>query len=193
MAAQFSWDRDNGTLELYAVAPTSFEAILLGMALGSMFTTSLRAAFILILGSLLFGVTYTPEGVLPAAGIFLLTLAALYCLGMLLASVFLFYAREAWHLSSGLQEPVNFLSGLYFPVSALGSYVGAAASLIPLTLGLDAMRQVLLPGTPRFLDPRLEALLVALEIPIFLFLARQGLSFMEQRARRDGKLISKWS
>jgi ABC-2 type transport system permease protein len=193
MAAQFSWDRDNGTLELYAISPTSFEAILLGMALGAMFTTSMRAGAIILIGSLLFGVTYSVGGLLPAAGIFLLTLSALYCLGMLLASLFLYYSREAWHLSNALQEPVNFLSGLYFPVKALGAYVGGAASLIPLTLGLDAMRQLLLPNTPRFLPPEWEALAVAAQIPVFAFLAYTSLRYMEGRARSEGKLISKWS
>lgn len=193
MAAQFSWDRDNGTLELYAISPTTFESILLGMALGAMFTTSLRAGAIILAGSLLFGVTYQVGGLLPAVGIFLITLSALYCLGMLLASLFLRYSREAWHLSNALQEPVNFLSGLYFPVKALGAYVGGAASLVPLTLGLDAMRQVLLPQTPRFLAPGLEAAIVAVQIPVFAFLAYASLRFMEARARRDGKLISKWS
>ena len=193
MAAQFSWDRDNGTLELYAISPTTFEAILLGMAVGAMFTTSLRAGAIILIGSLLFGITYTVSGLLPAAGIFLLTLAALYCLGMLLASLFLFYSREAWHLSNALQEPISFLSGLYFPVKALGSYVGGAASLVPLTLGLDAMRQLLLPGTPRFLPPELEALGVAIQIPVFAFFAYRSLRYMEGRARGEGKLISKWS
>jgi len=193
MGAQFSWDRDNGTLELYAISPTTFEGVLLGMAVGAMFTTTIRGAAVLLIGSLLFGVSYSLSGILPAAGIFLLTLAALYCLGMLLASLFLFYSREAWHLSNALQEPVNFLSGLYFPVKALGAYVGGAASLIPLTLGLDAMRQVLLPGTPRFLSPGLETLAVAAQIPIFAFFAYSSLRFMEARARREGKLISKWS
>ena len=193
MAAQFSWDRDNGTLELYAMSPTSFEAILLGMAAGAMFTTSLRAGAVILIGSLLFGVTYSVSGLLPAAGVFLVTLAALYCLGMLLASLFLYYSREAWHLSNALQEPVNLLSGLYFPVRALGSYVGGAASIIPLTLGLDAMRQVLLPATPRFLPAGWEALAVAVQVPVFAFLAYLSLRRMEQRARQDGKLISKWS
>jgi len=193
MGMQFSWDRGIGNLELMAVSPTSFEAILLGMAGGAMVATTLRAGALILVGSLLFHVTYTPGGLLPALGVFLITLAALYGMGMLLASLFLFYSREAWHLGDALQEPVNFLSGLYFPVRALGAYVGGAASLVPVTLGLDAIRQFLLPGTPRFLDPGLEALIVALEIPVFGFLAYVSLRYLELRARREGKLISKWS
>jgi len=192
MGAQFSWDRGNGTLELYVISPTTFESVLLGMALGSMLTITIRAAAILLLGSLLFGISYAAAGTLPALGVFLLTLAALYCMGMLLASLFLFYGREAWHLSNAMQEPVNFLSGLYFPVHALGAYVGGAASLIPMTLGLDAMRQLLLPGTPVFIPAGTETLLVAAQVPIFALLAGVALRYLESRARKDGKLVTRW-
>src|SRR6202035_1068487 len=87
------------------------------------------------------------------------------------ARVFVFYGREAWHLSNAMQEPVNFLSGLYFPVHALGAYVAGAASLVPMTLGLDAMRQLLLPGTPVFIPAGIETLVVAAQVPIFAVLA----------------------
>jgi ABC-2 type transport system permease protein len=192
MGAQFSWDRGNGTLELYVISPTTFESVLLGMALGSMLTISLRAGAILLVGSLVFGLSYTASGTLPAVGVFLLTLAALYCMGMLLASLFLFYGRQAEHLSKAMEEPVNFLSGLYFPVHALGAYVGGAASLIPVTMGLDAMRQLLLPGTPVFIPVGTEALLVALQIPFFALVAGISLRYMESRARKDGKLVTRW-
>ena len=43
LAAQFSWDRDNGPLELSAISPTRFEALRMGMAVGAVFTPSLRA------------------------------------------------------------------------------------------------------------------------------------------------------
>jgi ABC-2 type transport system permease protein len=152
----------------------------------------MRAGVILVLGSLVFGITYAGTGALPAVGIFLLTLSALYCLGMLLASLFLFYGREAWHLANAAQEPVNFLSGLYFPVHALGAYIGGAASLVPMTLGLDAMRQVLLPGTPVFIPAGIETAVVAAQIPIFALLAGVALRFMETRARADGKLVTRW-
>ncbi|TME15583.1 MAG: ABC transporter permease [Chloroflexi bacterium] len=178
MATQFSWDRGNGTLELYTIAPTTFEAVLLGMAVGSMITTTIRAGVILVAGSLLFGISYASGGALAAIGVFLLTLAALYCLGMLLATA--------------LQEPVNFLSGLYFPVRALGSYVAGGASLVPMTLGLDAMRQLLLPGTPVFIPVGLETTIVAIQVPLYAVLAGVALRFLETRARSEGKLVTRW-
>ena len=36
-------------------------------------------------------------------------MGALYALGMTMASLFLLYGREAWHLNNALQEPMYFL------------------------------------------------------------------------------------
>ncbi len=193
MAVQFYWDRGGGNLELYAMSPSSFPAVLLGMALGGIYMTLTRATLILAIGSLLFGVTYSLPGVAPAFGMLLLTLTALYSLGMVLASAFLFYGREAWHLGNAMQEPVFLLSAFYFPVRALGAYVGGAASLIPITLGLDAMRQLLLPGTPRFVPVEVEALVLGLLIIAYGVLAQRLLSLLETRARREGRLIARWT
>jgi ABC-2 type transport system permease protein len=189
MATQFYWDRGEGNLEIFCVAPGSLAAVLLGMALGGIYMTLSRAAIIIGASSLLFGVTYNLRGVLPALGIFALTLAALYCLGMLLASLFLFYGREVWHLAEALQEPVYFLSGFFFPVRTLGALVGGAASLIPLTLGLDAIRQLLLPQTPVFIPVFWETLAIVVQIALYAVLAQLALVTLEQRSRRDGRLI----
>ena len=192
MATQFYWDRGVGNLEIYTVSPASLVAILLGMALGALSPTVLRASVVVLLGSILFQVAWAPSGIIPATGIFLLTWASLYGLGMLLASLFLFYGRDVWNLANGLQEPVYLLSGFYFPVRALGAYLGGAASLIPLTLGLDAMRQLLIPGTPAFIPVQVEAALLAILTIVYAVLANVALRLMEARARQEGRLISRW-
>lgn len=189
MGTQFFWDRAQGNLELFIMAPTSLAAILLGMAFGGVFMTVSRAATVLIVASLVFGVTYSAGGVLPAFGVFLLTIAALYCLGMLLASLFLFYQREVWHLADAMQEPVYFLSGFYFPVRSLGAAVAGIGSLIPMTLGLDAIRQLLLPGTPQLIPLGLEVFSVVLQIPLYALVSQFALRYLERRARREARLV----
>ena len=189
MANQLYWDRYLGNLELYAISPASFLAILCGMAIGGMASTTVRAAAVMVTCSLLFQVHWEPAGALPAAGVFLLTLAALYGLGSLLAALFLFYSREAWHLADALQEPVHLLSGFYFPVRALTPAVGGAASVVPLTLGLDAIRQLLLPGSPPLVGVGWEVAVLAVQAPLYVLAARRALDLVEMRARRDGQLI----
>src|SRR3972149_2119590 len=83
MSSQLYWEKQQGNLALYIAAPNSMMAILLGMALGGLFATSLRALVIVITGSVLFGVTYSTASLLPALLVFLLTMVALSGLGML--------------------------------------------------------------------------------------------------------------
>jgi ABC-2 type transport system permease protein len=163
------------------------------MALGGVVVSLSRALAIVAVSSLLFGVGYQLGGVLPALAIFALTLAALYCLGMLMASLFLFYGREVWHLAEALQEPVYFVSGFYFPVRTLGALLGGAASLVPLTLGLDAIRQLLVPGTPVFIPVAFELLAVVLQVPLYALASQVSLAKLEFLSRRDGRLIVRTS
>jgi ABC-2 type transport system permease protein len=192
-AAQLFWDRDNGNLELFTIAPASFVAILMGMAVGAIYMTTTRAAAVIVICSVVFGVTYDLGGIAPALAIFAVTLVALYCLGMLLASLFLFYGRDVWHLTNALQEPVYFMSGFYFPVRALGAVVGGGASLVPLTLGLDAIRQLLLPGTPQFLSVQVELVILVGLVALYALLARLAIAYVERKARQEGRLIMKWA
>jgi ABC-2 type transport system permease protein len=129
---------------------------------------------------------------LPAlAAVFLLTLAALYGLGMMSASLFLLWGREAWHLANLAQEPIYLLSGFYFPVKNLGFWVAVGASIIPLTLGLDAMRQLLFPSGAAlgFLTVPVEVAVLAVLCVLFLVAARWLLGYMERMAIREGRLL----
>lgn len=193
MATQFYWEKEQGQLELYLIAPISRMAILLGMAVGGMFQTTTRAVATLILGSLIFRVRFVVHEPLLLALVFLLTLAALYGMGMMFASLFMLYGREAWRLAELGQEPVYLLSGLYFPVRSLGFWVAAAASLIPLTLGLDGMRQLALGGeTWGFLPPAWEIGILAFLTVLFIYLAQRALRYMEEQGKRTGRLLLRW-
>ncbi len=193
MATQLYWDRDIGNLELFVISPSSFLGILAGMAMGGIVITTVRAGAVLVICTVLFQVHWAAAGILPALGVFLLTLAALYGLGSVLAAVFLFYSREAWHLASALQEPVHLVSGFYFPVRTLGAAVGGAASLVPLTLGLDAIRQLLLPGSQALIGVGWEVAALCVQVPLYGVAAHRALAIVEMLARRDGRLILRQS
>ena len=142
MGNQLFWEKENGNLALYIMAPNSLMAVLLGMALGGMFTTSIRALSILTIGSLLFDVQYAVSSVPQLAAVFVIALVALYGMGMMFASAFLLLGREGWHLVNLAQEPVFLLSGMFFPIRSFNFWVAAGASIIPLTLAMDAIRQL---------------------------------------------------
>jgi ABC-2 type transport system permease protein len=190
MSSQLYWEKEQGNLSLYIIAPNSMMAILLGMGLGGMLATALRALAITILGSWFFQVSYQVSSFPLLFAVFLLAMVALYGMGMMAASLFLLLGREAWHLSHLAQEPVYLVSGFYFPIRSFNFWVAAAASIIPLTLGLDAMRQLVFPSGAAlgFLTVHVEIAILVLLSVVFLLAARYLLAHMEKLAIQEGRL-----
>ena len=193
MGAQLYWEKQQGQLALYFAAPCSRMSILTGMALGGALMTTLRTLFGIAVGFGVLGVRVPHFNLGALLLVFAAGLLALYALGMTLASVFLLYGREAWHVSNALQEPVYFVSGLYFPLRTLGAFGWAMAGIVPLGFGLDAMRQVVLGSAAHGLLP------VPIETAIlfgfglfFLMTARFALDYLERLAKREGRLTQRW-
>jgi ABC-2 type transport system permease protein len=194
MSAQWFWEKEMGNLEMYMVAPVSRMSVLLGMAMGGALNTSLRATGIILLGIYVFQVPFQVHDLLVAGLVFLLTVIALYGLGMVFASLYMLYGREAWHTNMLLQEPVFFLSGSYFPtiyVSVIPVWLQVTATLIPMTVGLDAIRKVTIQGQGLMaVWPHILALIafIAILIPV----ARTALNYMENLGKREGRLTLRW-
>ncbi len=190
MSSQLYWEKEQGNLSLYVMAPTPLTAILLGMALGGMVSTTLRALGITLLGSLLFNVQFSIQSYSQLFIVFTLTMIALYGMGMMNSSIFLLLSREAWHLSNLAQEPIYLVSGFYFPVRSLGFWVAASASIVPLTLGMDAMRQLVFASgvSVGFLPVNIEIMVLVVLSILFLAGARLMLKHMERLAVSEGRL-----
>lgn len=193
MGSQLYWDKENGNLELYVICPGPMMAILLGMAVGGLIMSASRAGIVLVVCSLMFGVTYETGSLPLLALVFTITMIALYGMGMMFASIFLAAGREAWHISNLLQEPIYFLSGFYFPVKALGFWVAAFASILPLTLGLDAMRQLVFTSQADvgFLPVLTSVAILSILAVVFIAGAIWMLAKLEMIGRRDGRLIER--
>lgn len=199
MASQLYWEKEIGNLQIYMMAPMSRMALLAGMAVGGMFMTSVRAVSTLVAGILVFGVVFQVANPLLLLAVFFVTLIALYGMGMMFASLYLLWGREAWNLSSLLEEPIFFSSGMYFPAKGLtlvgtwGTAVALAGSIVPAMLGLDALRQLTLPGTAPLpiAPPAVELELLLVLAVVFLILARYTLAYLETLAKREGKLTSR--
>jgi ABC-2 type transport system permease protein len=194
MGAQLYWDRDNGNLELFIASPAPLMAILGGIALGGMAITLVRATAFVLLGLFVFQVPFAPSSWWALAGVFVLTMVALYGLGMLFASIFLFWGRQALHVVSMLQEPVYLLSGLNFPVKTLGSAVASFAAALPLTTGIDALRQIMFPNVADggLMPVWLEVVILAVLSVVCILLARFALAHLQRRAREEGRLTVRW-
>lgn len=190
MSSQLYWEKEQGNLALYIMAPNSMMAILLGMALGGMLATALRALAVTLMGIFLFGVTYTVISYAQLFLVFMLAMIALYGMGMMMASVFLLFGREAWHMANLAQEPIFLASGFYFPIKSLPFWVAAGASIIPLTLGMDAMRQLIFPSGFQFgfMSVGTEIAILAVLSVVFVLTAKILLAHIEKIAVREGRI-----
>ena len=193
MATQFYWDKQEGIFELYLVSPAPVSAILVGMSVGGFVGTAPSALLVGIIGWRVFGSAVSPSWPLIAVG-FVLTIVALYSLGMLLASVYLAYGRRAESLNDSVQQSVSMFSGVYFPSVGLGSPfplgLQLAVSLIPLTIGMDVLRKgVFSPTASSFPTVSEDLAILSVLCVVFFVLAQRAMGYMRQRGRRTGSLV----
>jgi ABC-2 type transport system permease protein len=197
MASQLYWDKQEGFLELYIMAPIPLMSILLGMGVGGLYMSTLRAGTIAVVGTVVFGVQFSTSQWGFALLVFLITMFALYGLGMLLSSLFLMWGREAWQVSLALQEPVFFLSGINFPLNRLFNAVSGvlifASAIVPISFGLDALRQLFFPGQiDGVFSPMVEMLVLFGMGVVFVVAAYLMLKRMEWLAKVEARLSLRW-
>ncbi len=193
VATQLYWEKEMGNLELMLVSPAPLPAFLIGLSVGGAIHTSLRAVAVLFFGIVIFRVKFAVANLPQALVVFFLTLVAMYGLGIALSSLFLYHGRDAWRTADIVMEPTNVLSGMYFPVRYLSLGLAAIAALIPMALGLDALRQILIPSFAEgLLNWRWEAvILLALGI-LLAFVGTWALHAVEYKAKRDARLTLRW-
>ncbi|PIR86828.1 MAG: ABC transporter [Candidatus Harrisonbacteria bacterium CG10_big_fil_rev_8_21_14_0_10_49_15] len=136
------WDREFGFLKEILVAPVSRVAVAFGKTLGATTIASIQALILLILAPLI-GVAIH-IAIIPQLVIFMLLLAfAISGMGLLISS--LMKTTESFGLvMQVLIFPMFFISGAFFPLTAVPSWMRALSYINPLTYGVDAMRQILL-------------------------------------------------
>ena len=190
MASQFNWDKQVGLFEIYLISPAPVTAILVGMSLGGVVNTIPSAALVAIAGWLFFAPPVSPSW-LAVAVTFALTLTSLYAMGMMLSSLYLAYGREAESINEALHEPVSLLTGVYFPsignLSPFPFAVQVFAALIPLTIGMDALRRTL------FFSEGVSSIylhLIALSVMggFLLLLTSRVMKVLEEKGRREGTI-----
>lgn len=190
MSSQLYWEKETGNLGLYVMAPAPMMSILLGMAAGGLCSSTLRAFGVIILSNWMFNVSYVLISFWQLFLVFFLCMTALYGMGMMTSSLFLLLNREAWHLANLAQEPIYLASGFYFPIKNFPFWVAAAASLVPLTLGLDGMRQLVFKSGPSlgFISVEWEIIILLLLSILFIAGAKWMLDYMEKLAKKEGRL-----
>ncbi|SNQ60497.1 ABC transporter permease [Candidatus Methanoperedens nitratireducens] len=137
------WDREFGFLKEILIAPVSRFFVALGKAVGGVTTAMIQGILILIIAWLI-GVDYISLwGVLAAIVIMFISGIGFIGLGIALASRI--DSHEGFQMvMSFLTMPLVLLSGAFFPISQLPSWLSVLVYANPLTYGVEALRWYLL-------------------------------------------------
>lgn len=105
-----------------------------------------QSVLIITIGALLFGVTIVGSIALTA-GFIVLGAVTFTSIGYVIAS-FAKTEESANSLTSVVQFPLMFLSGIFFPIDFMPEFLQPVAAVMPLTYLGDALRQVMVGGAP---------------------------------------------
>ncbi|MFQ6085212.1 MAG: ABC transporter permease [Candidatus Bathyarchaeia archaeon] len=161
------WDRRFGFLKEIMVAPVSRTSIILGRTAGVATTSAIQGLLVLTIAFLVFPGFLNLSG-LPLS-IVTMTLIALIFSGMGLAIGSRMKSPEGFHLiQSFLSLPLFILSGAFFPLVNLPTWMKALSYIDPLTYGVDALR-ITLVGFGNFSIWVDYSLMITISIAMILF------------------------
>jgi ABC-2 type transport system permease protein len=156
-AASLVWDRELGFLSELLVAPVSRTSILIGKCLGGATVATVQGVILLALAGLV-DVPYDPALILSVFGLLLLVSFTVTAIGVLVA-VRIKRAQAFTYVMQLIVMPMFFVSGAFYPVSGLPTWLGALNRIDPLTYAVDPMRHLVFAhldvsaAAQRTLDP----------------------------------------
>jgi ABC-2 type transport system permease protein len=139
-----AYERDVGTLSGFLVAPISRVSIISGKVLGRVVTGLIQGVLSLILAILLFGITIHGNLLWVLLTLFL-GVFSFVGLGIVLTSV-AEDEQTASMILMTLTMPMMFLSGIFFPIQMMPSFMQTIAYWLPFTYAIDAMRRIMIFG-----------------------------------------------
>jgi ABC-2 type transport system permease protein len=136
------WDREFGFLKEVLVSPLSRSGVLAGKAVGAAIIAMVQGAIMLVLAPIV-NVPITLGKVLALLPLLLILSLSLSGLGLLIGARM--RSQQGFQIVMQLVIfPMMFLSGIFFPVSGVATWLEVLSKLNPVTYGIDAIRQVFL-------------------------------------------------
>lgn len=140
--------RQEGVLRRLGATPLPRWTVLVSQVLLRLTIGLVQAALILGLGFAVFGVKMQGNP-LVLFGLIVLGALSFIAMGYLIASVSR-TVEAASGISTAVNFPMMFLSGIFFPISVLPVFLTPVVRALPLTYLGDAIRQVMVGGVPEF-------------------------------------------
>jgi ABC-2 type transport system permease protein len=138
--------RSQGVLRRLGATPLPRSTLLAAYIVMRVLIALIQTGIIVAVGIILFGLTMAGSW-LVFGGVLLLGTLAFIAIAFVIAAI----ARteeSGGALTSAVQLPMLFLSGIFFPVSIMPDFLRPVADALPLTYLADALRQVMVSATP---------------------------------------------
>ena len=180
-----AWERWEGTIEYTFMAPLSRAMHLGGSGVFAVLYGLARAILLFFVVALFFGLSL-PDANFPAAFVLLLIASvSFFGIGMMTAVLPLISPEKGAQLGFVAQGMLLVVSGVYYPVSVLPTWMEWLAKISPATYALRGIRSSILDGDGLAWENVWPLLVIgAVSIPLGLWVFGRG----EVYAKRHGKL-----
>jgi ABC-2 type transport system permease protein len=132
-----------GTLESLLLTPTAFTTIQMGSVVYDIVYVPIRTLIFLGMTTLVFGASYNWSGLGPALGILIVYIPFVWGIGIVAAAWTLTFKRGTGVVGL-LTTAVTLMSGAYFPIEVLPTWLQGFAKILPMTIALKGIRDAML-------------------------------------------------
>ena len=180
-----AWERWEGTIEYTFMAPLSRAMHLGGSGVFAVLYGLVRAILLFAVVALFFGLSMPDANFAAALVILLIASVSFFGIGMMTAVLPLISPEKGAQLGFVAQGMLLVVSGVYYPVSVLPSWMEWLSKISPATYALRGIRASILEGEPLAWSNVWPLLVIgAVSIPLGLWVFRRG----EIHAKKYGKL-----
>lgn len=187
VANSITWERWEGTIEYTFMAPIRRITHLAGMCMFAVLYGMFRTAVVLTAVAIFFDIALDKSNLLSALLVLVVASPAFMGLGLIAAVLPLLSPERGTQATHIIQGIILLVSGIYYPVEVLPTWLHPLSAISPGTYALESARAALLDGaTAVELWPNLLALILigAALIPVGFWI----FSVAEKYAMRTGKL-----
>jgi ABC-2 type transport system permease protein len=182
-----AWERWEGTIEYTFMAPLSRSMHLAGQGLFAILYGLVRAVLLFVVVAFFFDLSMPNADFLAALVVLVIASVSFIGIGMMTSVMPLISPEKGMQLGFIAQGMLLVVSGVYYPVEVLPTWMEWIAVISPATYALDGAREAILEGAGlSTMGNEIWPLLVigVVSIPLGLAVFRVG----ERHAKRHGKL-----
>ena len=180
-----AWERWEGTIEYTFMAPLSRAMHLGGSGVFAVLYGLIRAALLFLVVALFFGLSMPGANFVAALVLLIIASISFFGIGMMTAVLPLISPEKGAQLGFVGQGMLLVVSGVYYPVSVLPSWMEWLSTISPATYALRGIRASILDGAGLAWADIWPLLVIgAFSIPLGLYVFSLG----ERHAKKHGKL-----